>query len=70
MRHVLHDRYYNIRKVREEEKYLVQTRLQSKASGITLPEGHGVGKCINWHVQLEKQIIKPMMVMPEIKTPA
>ena len=55
MRHVLHDRYYNIGKVREKKNYLVQIRSQSKTSSITLPEVHGVDKGINPHVLPEKQ---------------
>ena len=60
--------------MREKEKYLEQTRSQSKSSSITLPEVHGVDKGINLHVkpknkQTNKQTIKPMTVMPEVKTP-
>ena len=44
MRNVLHDRYYYIRSVRTEDKYLVQTRSQSNSSGIKLPEVHRVEK--------------------------
>ena len=52
MRNVLQDRYYNIGSVRRiEEKYLVQTRSQSKPSSIKLPEVHGVEKGINPHIQ-------------------
>ena len=68
MRNVLHDRYYNIRSVQMEDKYLVQTRSQSKSSGIKLPEVHKVDKGINPHVQPEKQILKPIIVSPEVKT--
>ena len=41
MQNVLQSRYYNINE-RKEGKYSVQTRLQAKSSGITLPEVHGV----------------------------
>ena len=44
MKNILHDRYYNIGSVRTEDKYLVQTRSQSKSSGIKLPEAQGVEK--------------------------
>ena len=57
MRNVLHDSYYNIRNVRMKDKYLVQTRSQSKSSGINLPEIHGVDKGINSHVRPEKQTL-------------
>ena len=69
MRNILHDRYYNIRKVRTEDKYLVQTRSQSKSSGITLPDVHEVDKGINLHVRPEKQILKPITETSEAKTP-
>ena len=47
MRNVLYDRFYNIGSVRRiEDKYLVQTRSQSKSSSIKLPEVHGVEKGI------------------------
>ena len=39
-RNILHERYYNIWKARTEDKYLVQTRSQSKTSGINFPEVH------------------------------
>ena len=59
MRSILHDRYYNIRKVRTEDKYLVQTRSQSKSNSINLPEVHGVDKGINPNVRPEKQTLRP-----------
>ena len=37
MCHILDDSYYN-------KKYLIQTRLQAKSSGIKFPEVHGMGK--------------------------
>ena len=69
IRNVRHDRYYNIRSMRTEDKYLIQTRSQSKSSGLKLPEVHGVDKGINPHVQPEKQTMKPIIVSPEVKTP-
>ena len=69
IRNVLLDRYYNIRKVRAEDKYLVQTRSQSKCSSITLPEVHGVDNGINLHVGPKKQTLKPITVTPETKAP-
>ena len=65
---VLHDRYYNVRNVRMEDKYLVQTQSQSKSSGINLPEVHEVDKGINPYVKPEKQTLKPTTVTPETKT--
>ena len=48
---------------------MVQTRTQSKTSGINLPEVHGVDKGINPHVRPEKQTLKPTTVTTETKTP-
>ena len=45
---VLDDNYYN-------EKYLIQTRLQAKSSGIKLPEVHGWGKNLDPNLKPEKQ---------------
>ena len=53
MKSVLHDRYY---KVDENiEKYMVQTRLQMKVSGVQLPEVHGSRKRLDPHRIPEKQ---------------
>ena len=71
IRNVLHDRYYKIGRVMtNSDKYLVQTRSQSKSSGVKLPEVLRVDKGIDPHVQPEKQTLKPLtIVSPEIKTP-
>ena len=45
---VLDDNYYN-------EKYLIQTRSQTKSSGTKLLEVHGVGKNLNPNLKPEKQ---------------
>ena len=42
MKLVLQDKYYNVGE--NKEKYMVQTRLQMKASGVQLPEVHGLRK--------------------------
>ena len=55
---VLHDRYYNTGNL---GRYMVQTRSQSKLSGIKLPEAHGVSKGLDPHTQSQKHIIKPMI---------
>ena len=52
-----------------EDKYLVQTRPQSKSSSVKLPEVQEVDKGINPHIQPEKQTLKPILVSPETKTP-
>ena len=46
---ILDDNYYN------EEKYLIQTRSQTKSSGIKLPEVHGMGKNLDPNLKPEKQ---------------
>ena len=37
------------------KKYLIQTRSQTKSSGIKLPEVHGVGKNLDPNLKTEKQ---------------
>ena len=49
MHQVLEGSYYNT------EKYLVQTRSQARASGIKLPEVHGMGKSLDPNIKPEKQ---------------
>ena len=53
MRLILQDKYYNVNE--NEEKYMVQTRLQMKASGVQLPEVHGSKKRLDPHKIPEKQ---------------
>ena len=65
MQNILQSRYYNIGEGREG-KYLVQTRLQAKSSGISLPEVHGVGKGLDLSILSEKQVIKPI-ITSEVK---
>ena len=50
---ILQDKYYNVNE--DEEKYMVQTRSQTKASGVQLPEVHGSRKRLDPHKILEKQ---------------
>ena len=51
LKSVLQDKYYNID---SEEKFMVQTRSQTKASGIRLPEVHGAKKRLDPHKIPEK----------------
>ena len=44
MRNILLERYYNLHGIKENDRYLVQTRSQTKSSGVSLPEVHGIGK--------------------------
>ena len=53
MKSVLQDRYYKVGK--NNEKYIVQTRSQTKASGVQLPELHGSRKRLDPHRIPEKQ---------------
>ena len=53
MKSVLEDKYYNVGE--NEEKYMVQTRSQTKASGVQLPEVHGSRKRLDPHRIPEKQ---------------
>ena len=53
LRTVLQDKYYNLEN--GKEKYMIQTRSQTKASGVKLPEVHGVRKRLDPHKILEKQ---------------
>ena len=65
MQNMLQTKYYNIRE-REQGKYLVQRRSQTKTSCIILPEVHGIVKGIDPNIKLEKQVIKPI-ISPEGK---
>ena len=59
LRTVLQDKYYNLE---EKERYMIQTRSQTKASGVQLPEVHGTRKGLNPHKIPEKQlqpVVKP-----------
>ena len=53
MKSVLQDKCYNVSE--NEEKYMVQTRSQTKASGVQLTEVHGLRKRLDPHRIPEKQ---------------
>ena len=53
MKSVLQDKHYNVSE--NKERYMVQTRLQMKASGEQLPEVHGSRKRLDPHRIPEKQ---------------
>ena len=53
LRTVLQDKCYNLEE--EKERYMIQTRSQTKASGVQLPEVHGTRKGLDPHKILEKQ---------------
>ena len=71
MENVLYTRYSTINE-REQGKYLVQTRSQSKTSGTFLPEVHGIDKEIDPNIILKMQVtnreITPQTcILPETK---
>ena len=53
MKSVLQDKYYKVDE--NKERYMVQTRLQMKASRVQLPEVHGSRKRLDPHRTPEKQ---------------
>ena len=53
VRSVLQDKYYSLEE--ESEKYMIQTRSQTKASGAQLPEVHGSRKGLDPHKKPENQ---------------
>ena len=60
LRTVLQEKYYSLEG--EDEKYMIQTRSQTKASGVQLPEVHGSRKGLDPHKIPEKQpqpIVRP-----------
>ena len=58
MHSILHNKYYNIG---NSEKYLVQSRSQTKSNGIKLSEVHGISKSLDPNIQPEKQVINPLV---------
>ena len=53
LRTILHDKYYTLEE--EKERYMIQTRSQTKASGVKLSEVHGTRKRLDPHKIPEKQ---------------
>ena len=51
----------------QTNKYLIQTRLQAKSSGIKVPEIHGVSKGLSTHVKPGKQ--RPLPTLPAHSLP-
>ena len=50
----------------ETNKYLVQTRSQTKSGGIKIPEIHGMNKGLDPHVKLGRQRSLPTLPMHSI----
>ena len=55
MQSILQSKYYNIGK-EHVGKSLVLTRSQGKSSGISLPEGHSVGKGLDLNILPESRL--------------
>ena len=57
---MLQDKYYNLEGA--NERYMIQTRSQTKASGMQLPEEHGTRKGLDPHKipeKLPQPIVRP-----------
>ena len=70
MTEILQIRYYRITSVIIEDKYMVQTRSQAKASRVNLPEVHRVDQDLDLHIRPERQTAKPTVVQTEVRTPS
>ena len=65
MHNVLHKKYYNLGMM---DRYLVQTKSQTKSSGIKLPEVHGIKKTLDTNLLTERQKSAPQVKNnPKIK---
>ena len=62
----LQEKYYKLKQ--EKERHMIQTRSQTKASGVKLSEVHGTSKGLDPHKILEKQL-QPV-VYPDIEKKA
>ena len=69
MKTILDDRYYNVEE--EKGKYLVQTRSQTKDSGIKVPEVHGTKKGLDsnlrpeWLVRKSQKLVEKSRIEKE-----
>ena len=68
MRDILQKRYYKIKGARVEDKYMVQTRSQAKASGVNLPEVHGMDNGLVPYIRPERQTAKPSVTQTKART--
>ena len=69
---VLHENYYRINDLTRTidtrtDKYLIQTRFQTKSSGIKVPEVHGANKGLIPHMKPGQQ--KPVTIQTAHPTP-
>ena len=70
LRGVLCENYYRLDDMKEDDKletdkYSVQTRSQTKSSGVTVPKVHGVDKGLNSHIKPEHQ---KLVTLPTCQT--
>ena len=69
MKTILNDKYYKVEE--EKGKYLVQTRSQTKDSGIKIPEVHGSKKGLDpnlrpeWLVRKSQKLVKKSRIEKE-----
>ena len=69
MKTILNDRYYKVEE--EKGKYLVQTRSQTKDSGIKVPEVHGTKKGLDpnlrpeWIVRKSQKLVEKSRIEKE-----
>ena len=64
MREVLQENYYNLYSMRIDETYLVQTRSQTKSSGVKFSEVHGIEKGLDPQTKPGRQkLLSPLMDM-------
>ena len=69
MRNILHDKYYNIKGERINDKYWAQPRSEAKSSRVSLPEVHGIYKGLDPLVRIEKTNDKANNHISRHKTP-
>ena len=65
MKAILNNRFYNVEE-EEEGQYLVQTRSQTKDSGIKVPEVHGAKKGVDPNLRAEWLVRKSQKISREI----
>ena len=66
MKTILNDRYYKVEE--EKGKYLVQTRSQTKDSGIKVPEVHGTKKGLDLNLRPESLVRKSQKLVENSRT--
>ena len=73
MKTILNDKYYKVEE--EKGKYLVQTRSQTKESGIKVPEVHGIKKGLDpnlrpeWLVRKSQRLLEKSRIQKKVIDP-